>query len=169
MTPFTRFGSALVLAFTLIGAPIAAQAQTTPAAPATTTPLPQLVGRQVKIVHRDGRVMYSTVKKQDADTIKVGGMPPHRFSDILTIDVRDRLIDGSAIGMIAGVAWGVASTHGHSKAVPIVRGALGGVIGAFIDYIVPGYERINVNQPAQLTLLPTATLHSIGFNGLLRW
>lgn len=169
MTFITRFGTTLLLTAAFMSAPAIAHAQATPATATATTPLPPLVGHQVKIVYRDGRVMYSEVKKQDATTITVGGMPPDRLSDILTIDVAARPMDVGIKGLLVGAVIGVAVTRGHSKAIPIAAGAFGCFLGAAKTIFNPDYEHFTVNQPAQLTLLPTATLHSIGVSGSMRW
>lgn len=136
----------------LLVTPIVASAQA-PATPTTTTTtrLPKLIGRA------------------DRDTITVGGMPPDRLSDILTIDVADRVADGGVIGLIAGAAAGVAATKKHRRSVPVVTAAVGLVFGGAIDLAFPHWERINLSQPSQFVILPVATFHSVGLQGSVRW
>ena len=113
--------------------------------------------------------MFAPVQKQDADTITLSGMPPDRLSDILTIDVAERPVDVGIKGLLVGAAIGVAVTKGQSKAVPISTAAFSGFLGAVKTFFNPNYERITINQPKELTMVPTATLHSIGVSGRVVW
>lgn len=156
----------ITAALLLIALPTMAAAQTTGGA--ETVSVPPVLGRTVKAHMANGSIEWSRVHMQDADTLMIGRVRV-RVADIRSLEVSDPTADGAWKGLAVGTAVGVMKNKASGLTAPLVLGAVGAVFGWAADALTEHFEPVALITRRTVSVAPTATLHSIGFNGTVRW